>query len=120
MDERLCTHLDMVWLVDENKHEGLEFPNTIVPQNLLLNFMGTLLHDSVILLWEFIHTAGNPFSMHLPEITLVNYAGHGLWEREEHLGVGVIGAVPVWDTMEEGEQGSHGNLDQVDLEMSSD
>ena len=62
-DKRLCICMDMDRLVDWIEHGGLELPSNLVSQNLFLNFLGTSLHDSAILLREFICIVGSPYNV---------------------------------------------------------
>ena len=54
--------MEGVRFVDSIKHRGLQLPNMVVLQNLLLHHMGVALHDDAVLLREYVHVVGNPLT----------------------------------------------------------
>ena len=60
------------------ENTGFEVEHSQVNQHVLLNAMGVSLHDTAILLREFIHMAGNPLLVHLcEEFSLEQYVDSG-------------------------------------------
>lgn len=64
-DEHNHTCLSVAQLVNQIENKGFEVDHTHVNQNMLLNVMGILLHDAMILLWEMACMVGNPLLVHL-------------------------------------------------------
>ena len=114
-DECTNTRLSVARLVDQIENEGFKVDHTHINQNIALNVMGILMHNTAILLREMCCMVGNPLLVHLrDEFSLEWYINSGPWKGEEHLGVGVVSPVPNPDAMEEEECGSRSDPNQVD------